>query len=54
MTKHEESVAMTELYQYIPYLSPSDLELMEMFEFFLNKEESTEEEVVSLPRGFGQ
>lgn len=39
---------LSEIYAEIPFLQPTDLELSEMFEYFLS------EEIPNLPRGFGQ
>jgi len=53
MTRHETQLAMTEIYKQVPLLQPSDLEVSEMFQDFLNNFEK-KEEVVSLPRGYDQ
>jgi hypothetical protein len=51
MTQAQEQQAMQEIYSQIPQISPTEMELMDMFEQFMaNKEE----EIPTLPRGFGQ
>ena len=43
-----EEQVLSEIYAEIPVIQPSDLELSEMFEYFLS------EEIPNLPRGYGQ
>ena len=51
----EQQNQMHEMMQDIPNLQPSDIELMEMFEYFMsNKSKEDSEEIPNLPRGFGQ
>lgn len=51
MTAAQEQQALNEIYSEVPQISPTDIELMNMFESFMAKRE---EEVPTLPRGFGQ
>jgi hypothetical protein len=50
MDSRAEQQAFDEIYQDIPLLSPSDIELSEMFESIL----SGAEEIPNLPHGYGQ
>lgn len=51
MTAQQEQQAMNEIYSQVPVVTPTEMELMDMFEQFMaNKEE----EIPTLPRGFGQ
>lgn len=51
MTQAQEQQALKEVYAEVPDISPTDIELMDMFESFMKDKE---EEVPTLPRGFGQ
>lgn len=56
MTRQAEQQAMNEIFQDVPVIRPSDLELFEMFETFLKTQdpEKGTEEIPNLPRGYGQ
>lgn len=51
MTQAQEQQALKEIYAEVPVITPSDIELMDMFESFMKDKE---EEIPTLPRGFGQ
>lgn len=51
MTQEQQNLAMAEIMESEPVIQPSDIELIEMFEAFI---QGQEEEIPTLPRGFGQ
>ena len=51
MTQAQEQQALKEIYAEVPEVSPTDIELINMFESFMKNKE---EEIPTLPRGFGQ
>jgi hypothetical protein len=53
MNQAQEQQALKEIYAQVPEVSPSDIELLDMFEKFLANQKQ-EEEIPTLPRGFGQ
>jgi len=68
MTNKQQEQALSEVFAVNPEIQPTDIELMEMFEHFINRQEEQSKEVtqnvlwilgnesddVSLPHGFGQ
>lgn len=53
MTAQQEQQAMKEVYENVPTVTPSEMELFDMFEKFLANQKE-QEDVPNLPRGFGQ
>lgn len=54
MTREQENQAMAEIMESQPHIQTTDAELLDMFENFIKHTEEEEEEIPTLPRGFGQ
>lgn len=54
MTREQEQQALSEVMEQEPIATPDEMQVFKMFEAFMNTQPTKNEEVVNLPRGFGQ